>query len=320
MDSLLELSVAAEHVAPIPSPVSGFERTAAALLAPHHFSERGPDPGSSKSSRRISSPSSNFMTEELDLLVDQELETLTAQQYVKEDPPFNQYLSATTTLSTFPPSPFPQQVLPELLQFSLKPGSRGPSAEQPCPKGEMVHCISGVSSPHHQLSNLDDETSEGQHSLVDFTHLMTDTPKPPLDLGASGRPSAFQLYKKDDPSLILPDKSGVMSSENIVGGARSKVNMASWNFDSPVFTPRTHGNQGPSFITPVAPPNWPSQPWPRGSPISQAPLKPFATIPKQWAAPAAPQQPALANRFHLEGKVLVLLRGAPGSGKSTVAR
>ncbi|XP_071360419.1 NEDD4-binding protein 2 [Trachinotus anak] len=342
MDSLLELSVAAEVVAPIPSPVSGFERTAAALLSPQHFSEPRPDSNTSKPSQRPPSPhSTTLLTEELDLLVDQELETLTTQKDVKEEEHSSQYLSTGASFSSFPPPPFQKQPLPELLQSSLKPGSTGASAEQACPGEHLVEHMSGASSPLDQLSSWDDETSEGQQSVGDFAHLLTETPadkpKPPLDLAASGRPSAFQVYKKKDPSHSLSEQAGVMPSDAIVGGARSKVSMlnqeplsylsAPWNLEAPVFSPRIHGNQGPVFITPVAqtPPIWPSQPrhpspWLSHAPVSQAPLKPSATIPKSWALPAAPQFPARSSRLRLEGKVLVLLRGAPGSGKSTLAR
>ncbi|XP_028444996.1 NEDD4-binding protein 2 [Perca flavescens] len=334
MDSLLELSVAAEGAAPLPSPVSGFERTAAALLSPHHFSESRPDPDSSKLSQLpCSPPSSNILTEELDLLVDQELETLTAQQGG------SQYLPVGTSLSSFPPPPFQHQVLPELLQSSLQPGSRGPSVEQQGLVGSLVEHISGASSPLDNLSTWEDKIVEEQQS-VDFTHLMTETPgdklKSPLDLAASGRPSAFQVYKKQDPLHTISDKAGLMPSKAIVGGARSKVNVLNpeplgympspWNLRAPVFSPRIHGKQGPVFLTPVAqtPSNWPSQPrhaspWLSQGPVSQAPLKPSATIPKSWALPAAPHSPA-HSRLRLVGKVLVLLRGAPGSGKTTLAR
>lgn len=332
MDSLLELSVAAEVAAPIPSPVSGFERTAAALLSPGHFSEPRPDPESSRPSQLPSSPPpTNVLTEELDLLVDQELETLTTQRDVKEEHYSSQYLSS------LPPRPFPQQVLPELLQSSLQPGSRGHSVQQ---QGQVGY-ISGASSPLDQLRTLGGEAAEVQQSMVDFAHLMTeahaDKPKPPLDLAAAGRPSAFQVYKKQDLSHSLSDKAGFMPSKGIVGGARSKVNTLNqeplgyvpspWNPEAPMFSPRIHGNQGPTFITPVAqtPSSWPGQPrhaspWLSQGPVSQAPLKHSATIPKSWALPAAPQLPAQYSRFRLEGKVLVLLRGAPGSGKSTMAR
>lgn len=335
MDSLLELSVAAEVAAPIPSPVSGFERTAAALLSPRHFSEPRPDSDPSRPSQPPSSPpSTNLLTEELDLLVDQELETLTIQHNVKEENHSSHFLSS------FPPRQFPQQVLPELLQSSLQPVSRGSSIQQQGPVGVPVENISGASSPLSQLSTWENEAAEQQHSMVDFTHLMTEThadkPKLPLDLAASGRPSAFQVYKKQDLSHTLSDKVGFMPSKGIVGGARSKVNtldqeppgyMSSpWNLEAPVFSPRIPGNQGPAFITPVAqtPSNWPrprhASPWLSQGPVSQAPLKPSATIPKSWAQPTAPLLSAQHSRLHLDGRVLVLLRGAPGSGKSTLAR
>ncbi|XP_069553599.1 NEDD4-binding protein 2 isoform X1 [Brachyistius frenatus] len=334
MDSLLELSVAAEVAAPIPPPVSGFERTAAALLSQHHFSEPRPDADSFKPSQKPSSPpSTNLLTEDLDLLVDQELETLTAQQDVKEEH------HSSKNLSSFPPPPFPQQDLPELLQSSLKPGSRGPSVEQPGPAGGSVEHMSGASSLLNQLSMWEDESAEGQQSVMDFKHLMTETspdkPKPPLDLAASGRPSAFQVYKKQDSSRAPSEGAALLDFG--FRGARSKVNTLNreplgfvtppWNLEAPVFLPRIHGNLGPAFITPVAqtPSNWPSQPryaspWLSQSPVSQAPVRPSATIPKSWALPAAPQLPGRNSRLRLEGKVLVLLRGAPGSGKSTLAK
>ncbi|XP_040002163.1 NEDD4-binding protein 2 isoform X2 [Xiphias gladius] len=342
MDSLLELSVAAEVAVPIPPPPSGFERTAAALLSPRHFSEPRPDPDSSKPSQPPSSPPSTILlTEELDLLVDQELETLTAQQDVKKVQHSTQYLSAGASLSSLPPPPFPLQALPELLQSGQELRSRGPSAEQACPLGDLGEQTSGTSSPLNQLSSWDSETADRQQSVVDFTHLLTETPadKPnrPLDLAALGRPSAFQVYKKQDPPHSLSERAGVMPTDGIVGGARSKVNMLNreplgcmtspWNLEAPVFSPHIHANQGPTFITPVVqtPSKWPSQsrhasPWLSHAPVGQAPLKPSATNSKSWALPAAPQLPAQYSRLRLEGKVLVLLRGAPGSGKSKLAR
>ncbi|XP_047435183.1 NEDD4-binding protein 2 [Mugil cephalus] len=336
MDSLLELSDAAEVAAPLPPPpppppVSGFERTAAALLSPRHFSEPGPD------SSRPSPPSSNLLTEELDLLVEQELETLAAQQGVEEGRSGGKYSPSAASLAPFPPPPFSQQALPELLQSSLEPGSREASAKD---VGNLVEHVSGASSPLDQLSTWDEQAAEGQRPVLDFTHLIGETsaekPKPPLDLAASGRPSAFQVYKKQEPSHGASERPGLGRSDAVVGGARSKVNMLireppaspHWNPEAPAFSPHIRGNQAPVFITPVAqtPSNWPSHPrqaspWLSQAPVSQAPLKPSATIPKSWALPAAP--PAAApqhSRLRLEGKLLVLLRGAPGSGKSTLAR
>uniref|UniRef100_A0A8D3AEM4 NEDD4 binding protein 2 n=1 Tax=Scophthalmus maximus TaxID=52904 RepID=A0A8D3AEM4_SCOMX len=336
MDSLLELSVAAEVAAP--SAVSGFERTAAVLLSPRHLPGPGPDPDSSKPSHQTSPPpSTNLLSEELDLLIDQELETLTAKRDATEEHHSSQYLSAGVSLSSFPPPPFPQQPLPELLQSSLKSRSRGPSTEQPCTVGDLGEQLS-ASSPLDHLTSWNEETAVGQQLLVDFTHLLKETPadkpKPPLDLAASGRPSAFQVYKKQDPSHGLSERAGAMPSDAMVGGARSKVFnreklgyvSSPWNLGAPVFSPRIHGSQAPTFITPVAqiPSTWPSQtmhasPWLSHAPASQAPLKPSATIPKSWALSAA-QPPAQQSRLRLEGNVLVMLRGAPGSGKTSLAR
>ncbi|XP_031732214.1 NEDD4-binding protein 2 isoform X3 [Anarrhichthys ocellatus] len=326
MDTLLEL---AEVAAPATSHVSGFERTAAALLSPYHSSGSGPD--SSRPSQLPPSPPlpTSLLTEELDLLVDQELQALTARRGVEEERRSSQYLSVGASLSSLPPLPFQQQVLPELLQASLQTGPRGPS-------GGLAEHFSGTSSPLDR-SVWEDESVEQQQSKVDFTHLMTETseckPKPALDLATSGRPSAFQVYKKlQDPSHALSDKAGVVPSEAMVGGARSKADTLNqeplgymslpWNMQAPVFSPRIHGIQGPVFITPVAqsPSVWSCQPRPTLGPVSRAPLRPAATIPKSWALSAAPHLPAQHSRLRLEGKVLVLLRGAPGSGKSTLAR
>ncbi|XP_041640634.1 NEDD4-binding protein 2 isoform X2 [Cheilinus undulatus] len=333
MDSLLELSVAAEVAAPIPSPVSGFELTAAALLSPRHHPEPGPDTDSSTPSQLTSSPP--LLTEELDLLIDQELETLTMQQGINDEQKSSQYLSS----STLPP--LTQQDLPELLQSSLQPGSRGSSVQQQGPVGDQVESISGTTSPLDQLSTWEDKVTEEQKSVVDFTHLMTetsaDTQKPQLDLAASGRPSAFQVYKKQDSSNPSTDMAWPIFPDTVVSGARSKMNTSNqellgnmsslWNPEAPVFSPRSYGNQGPAFITPVAhaPSSWPClprnpSPWLGQAPINHAPLKSSATIPKSWPLPVAPYPPAHYGRLRLEGKVLVLLRGAPGSGKSTLAR
>ena len=323
MDSLLELSVAAEVAVPNPAPVSGFERTAAALLSPHHFSGLSRD---TPSSMALHQP-----TEELDMLIDQELEALTAQQDVKEE----------QLLASFPPPPVPPQVLPELLLSSPGAASAESFAKQCSPAGGLVEPSSGASSPLNQLSRLEDKTPEGQRDVLDFTHLTTETsldkPNAPLNLAASGRPSAFQVYKKQDPSHALSERTGPVHSDAVGSGASSEASLLNfnphshvtppWNLEAPTFSPRIPGNQGLAFITPVAetPSTWFSQtrlasPWLKQGAVSQAPLKPTATIPKSWALPASPQAPAQFNRLRLQGKVLVLLRGAPGSGKSTLAR
>ncbi|KAG7485076.1 NEDD4-binding protein 2 [Solea senegalensis] len=334
MDSLLQLSEAAEVVAPIPSPISGFDRTAAALLSAPHLHKPRPDPDSSRPSQQppSSPPLVNLLTDELDILVDQEMETLNATHGVMEEHHSGKYVSAGVPLSSFPPPSFLQQPLPELLQSSLTPRSTGFSAEQPCAERSVEE---SAPSAVNQLSHVG--TVEKQKLEVDFTHLMTPMPadklNPPLDLAASGRPSAFQVYKKQDLSHSLPETAGVLPSDVIVGGARSKGTMfsreshgyMSWNLEAPAFSPHYPGNQGPIFITPRAQTtsNWHAQarqvsPWLIHAPYSEAPLVPSATIPKSLALSAAPRLPA--HRFHLEGNVLVMIRGAPGSGKSTMAR
>lgn len=297
MDSLLELSIAAEGAAPGPSPISGFERTVSALLSPQLLSNSGAE---ADSTDHCSDP----LREELDVLVDQELETQTMQQ--------EQHVSQNSS-SPLPPSLISKQDLPELLRSSsqLESGSQ----------------MYGASSSLDPPSTWENESVIKEKTSMDFTQLMaetpTDRPNPSLDLGASGRPSAFQVYKKQQPLH--------MSVNTAVGGARAKVSILNpepsgylqspLNIDAPVFTPHVGQNQGPAFITPVAqlPSNLtnqpqPSIPWTSHRPISIAPLRPSATIPKSWALPVP------HNRLRLHGRVLVLLRGAPGSGKSTLAR
>ncbi|XP_013868702.1 NEDD4-binding protein 2, partial [Austrofundulus limnaeus] len=333
MDSLLELSVAAEVLTPNPPPppfVSGFEHTAAALLSPHHFSE--PQPDDAHSPPPSSSPlSTSLLTEELDLLIDQELETLAAQQDVE-----GEQCTAEAPLSSFPPLPDHQQALPELLRSSLEAGTGEHVTDQPSLSGGLVEHLSLVSSPLNQLHISNDQIPEAQTDVVDFTHLVTelspDKPKPPLDLASSGRPSAFQVYKKQEAL-----SEGLTDTDSAVSGARSKVNLLCgnplnympppWNLVAPTISPQIHGNQRPAFITPVAqaPSVWLSHtrhasPWLCQGPFSQAPLKPSAAIPKSWALTAPGPAPARLSRLYLQGKVLVLLRGPPGSGKSTLAR
>lgn len=323
MDSLLELSVAAEGAAPGPSPISGFERTVSALLSPQLLSDSRSDPDSSDHPPPPYALSTDPLRGELDLLVDQELETLTMQQEQCSSQPS----------SSLPPPFIANQVLPELLQSSLQLGPRGPP-------GSQVGQTSGASSPLDHLSTWEDKNVKVQKSSVDFTPLVaeapTDSPKLQLDLGASGRPSAFQVYKKPQHSHTTSPNAAVTDSNAAVGGARAEISLLTkepcgslqspWNIDAPVFTPYDSQNHGPAFITPVAqlPSNltsqpWQSIPWLNHSPISQAPLRPSATIPKSWA-PSAPQSPAYHSRLRLQGRVLVLLRGAPGSGKSTLAK
>lgn len=90
-----------------------------------------------------------------------------------------------------------------------------------------------------------------------------------------------------------------------------------WNTQAAEFHPHS---MGPPFITPVIPnpTPWSSNPipasqWLTHATVRQAPLKPSATVPKSWTLPTR-------HRLKLEGQVLVLLRGAPGSGKTTLAK
>nr|XP_061792435.1 NEDD4-binding protein 2 [Nerophis lumbriciformis] len=320
MDSLLELSIAAELAAPVPSPMSGFESTAAALLHPQHDFQPAQDPSSL--SEQLSSPlSTSVLTEDLDVQLDQELQNLSAQQGDLTD---NQYSSDRMTLPFLPPKDFPDQVFPEL----QGPECRRDSAGQPCL--ERALWPSGAPSPFDQHKTLEGGSGKDEKLLMDLKNQMTEEPpyrpKPPLDLGASGRPSAFQMYKKNQPSQMLLEQTGHMPSENTAGGNGSQVNTASWNLRSLAISPRLHGKQGPCFITPIAPSHplvvHPS-PWGGQSHVNQAPLKNYATIPKSWAMAAHNPggiAPGRASRLCLEGKVLVLLRGPPGSGKSTLAR
>lgn len=151
-------------------------------------------------------------------------------------------------------------------------------------------------SPVGELSFAGGSTPVKQNDRLDFSHLL-DTP---VGLGGSG--SAFQAYRRAD---------------------QPPAARAAWNISAPVFQPRF---VGPSFITPVAlHPTHVAQ-WPVYGSVSQAPLKPTATIPTSWAV----QQPSMSSSkpttstsyhgLHFQGRVLVLLRGAPGSGKSTLAR
>lgn len=322
MDSLLELSDAAEVVTPRPPPVSGFERTAAALLSPHHFSQPDPDGRPFRGAHRPSPPlSTNLLTDELDLLIDQELETLSEQRDVKDEPPS----SVSSSLPLFPPPAVSKQPLPELLQSSMEAASKESFTTQAPMSGGRLEDLSGASSPLSQLSTWGDEFPEAQKDVLDFTHLTadsnTDKSNLPLDLGASGRPSAFQVYKKQEPPKSTSEWTESTYSDALVTGARSKVDslnsnphgcvQSSWNLAAPAFFP-----QRPAFITPVAqtPSGWPSpsrhaSPW-----LNQAPIRrsPCADVSKSAAA--------AYSRLHLQGKVLVLLRGAPGSGKSTLAR
>uniref|UniRef100_A0A4W5MCN0 Uncharacterized protein n=1 Tax=Hucho hucho TaxID=62062 RepID=A0A4W5MCN0_9TELE len=187
-----------------------------------------------------------------------------------------------------------------------------------------------------------------QRSLLDFSHLTsspaeTDRTKPslPLDLVCADRPSAFQAYRKLDQSLVPPEGGRAVPPGGVVGGARTKTSVAGeeerlsnshfWNTQAPEFKPHVHGHQArvPTFIIPVAlsPSAWHTQATPATHWLVQGPVSQAPTVPRSWtggvSAAAGPRAPLLFGqhgRLRLEGRVLVLLRGAPGSGKSTLAR
>lgn len=306
MDSLLELAAAGPE--PVTPSVSGFERTAAELLSPQHFTR--------SQTGRSTSPNS-FFTEDMDFLIDQEVQSLSVQE------PRVKQLESTFSFSSCS-----QQKVPEPLQSNLKLQCSGLSIE----KTQSLQSLqmSGSSSPLDELSVFGDEDIQ-QVTVLDkpfTTEPAADKNIPSADL-ASGRPSAFQVYTKHTQLNHSLETTEVMASDarvedSISNSNRSDVKIDSsatlpWNIKAPVFCPQA---QAPVFITPVAS-NWPPEPRPANAwyrPLSHAPLRPCAAIPKSWTLPP-PQPPSGQNsRLCLEGKVLVLLRGAPGSGKSTLAR
>uniref|UniRef100_A0A4W5LPS5 Uncharacterized protein n=1 Tax=Hucho hucho TaxID=62062 RepID=A0A4W5LPS5_9TELE len=247
-----------------------------------------------------------------------------------------------------------QQALPQLLQSSPRASAsrRGPQGDQPSP--DRVLSAGQASGPPSSVSGLSLSFSGGavgyqqQRSLLDFSHLTsspaeTDRTKPslPLDLVCADRPSAFQAYRKLDQSLVPPEGGRAVPPGGVVGGARTKTSVAGeeerlsnshfWNTQAPEFKPHVHGNQArvPTFIIPVAlsPSAWHTQATPATHWLVQGPVSQAPTVPRSWtggvSAAAGPRAPLLFGqhgRLRLEGRVLVLLRGAPGSGKSTLAR
>ncbi|KAG5285916.1 hypothetical protein AALO_G00008970 [Alosa alosa] len=152
-------------------------------------------------------------------------------------------------------------------------------------------------SPVGELSFAAGATSVNQSDRLDFSHLIGGS----VGLGGSG--SAFQAYRRDE-------------QPRAVG--------APWNITAPEFHPRV---EVPSFITPVVQNPTLAARWSTYASVSQAPLKPTATIPTSWTTQQPPvygNKPTTAptpnHRLCFEGRVVVLLRGAPGSGKSTLAR
>uniref|UniRef100_A0A8C2BKY4 NEDD4 binding protein 2 n=1 Tax=Cyprinus carpio TaxID=7962 RepID=A0A8C2BKY4_CYPCA len=281
MDSLLELSDAAEGTAPPPPSVSGFEQAAALLRA-------NITPADALSANHPDSlnPTETLLTEEFDALLDQELQTLTAPQ--TQTGSHALMSSQSLPLSSLPlTSQFPApQTLPEKASYS-DPG---------------LSEARGGSSPVNELSFGGDHIPETKTMSLDFSHLTLEASS------TEPRPSAFQVYRR--PEHLRNHTASMQHQEALSTPAMF------WNTQAAEFHPRA---VRPAFITPVIPNStaWsahaiPAAQWLAHGPIRQAPLKPSATVPKSWTVPSR-------SRLRLEGQVLVLLRGAPGSGKTTLA-
>ncbi|RXN25565.1 NEDD4-binding 2 [Labeo rohita] len=306
MDSLLELSDAAEVTPPPPPPVSGFEQ-AAALLGTNP-TPTNPLSGTAQSfafsnqpaSQAELSPTETHLTEEFDALLDQELQTLTLQQTQTSSHP----AVSSIPLSSLPP---PSQSIP-LSSLTLTSQTQLP-ATQTLPEQADQYSDPGLdearggSSPVNELSFGGVHMPETNTISLDFSHLTLEA------TSAEPRPSAFQVYRR--PEQLRNHTAPKQHQEAL------RTPAMFWNTQATEFHPRA---VGPAFITPVIPnpTPWNSNPipasqWLARGPIRQAPLKPSATVPESWTLPPR-------NRLKLEGQLLVLLRGAPGSGKTTLAK
>lgn len=308
MDSLLELSDAAEGIVPPPPPVSGFEQ-AAALLGTNTTQTdllSGTAESFAFSNQHASqlelSPGETHLTEEFDALLDQELETLTSQQTQASSHP----TMSTIPLSSLPPpsQSIPRSLLPLTSQTQLpSPQTLPEHVEQDSNSDPRLSEARGGNSPVSELSFGGVHIPETKTISLDFSHLTVEASS------TEPRPSAFQVYRR--PDQLCNRTAAMQRPETLSTPAMF------WNTQAAEFHPRA---MGPSFITPVIPNPTPwstnsitAAQWLAHGPIRQAPLKPSATVPKSWTLPTR-------NRLKLEGQVLVLLRGAPGSGKTTLAK
>ncbi|XP_016320424.1 NEDD4-binding protein 2 [Sinocyclocheilus anshuiensis] len=307
MDSLLELSDAAEVIAPPPPPVSGFEQ-AAALLGTN-TTQADPLSETAQSfifsnqpaSQAELSPNETHLTEEFDALIDKELQTLTSQQSKTSSHPL---MSSIPLSSLPPPSPsIPLSLLPLTPQTQLPaPLTLPEQAEQASYSDPGLSEAHGGSSPVNELSFGGVHIPETNTLSLDFSHLTLEASS------TEPRPSAFQVYRRPDQ---LRNHAAAKQHQEAL-----RTPAMFWNTQAAEFHPRA---VGPTFITPVIPnpAPWSTNPihaaqWLAHGPIRQAPLKPSATVPESWTLPPR-------NRLILEGQLLVLLRGAPGSGKTTLA-
>ncbi|XP_073699114.1 NEDD4-binding protein 2 [Garra rufa] len=306
MDSLLELSDAAEFTALPPPPVSGFEQ-AAALLETNNTQA---DPFSAMAqsfafsnqpaSKAELSPTETHLTEEFDALLDQELQTLTSQQtQTSTHPPMS-----SVPLSSLPPpsQSIPLSSLPLTSQTPLPATQTLPEQAEASYSDPGLSEARGGSSPMNELSFGGVHIPDTNTISLDFSHLTLEASS------AEPRPSAFQVYRR--PEQIRNHTAAKQHQEAL------RTPAMFWNTQATEFHPRA---VGPAFITPVIPNPTPwstnsiqASQWLAHGPIRQAPLKPSATVPESWTLPPR-------NRLRLEGQLLVLLRGAPGSGKTTLA-
>ncbi|XP_072526275.1 NEDD4-binding protein 2 isoform X2 [Salminus brasiliensis] len=302
MDALLELSDAAEGKISTTPPCSGFEMAAALLDSQPCTNKTESDKmilecftvSDSVEPRWDHSPEATHLTEEFDSVIDQELETLASLQ----SHPGNQ-----STLSSVPLSSLPSlstdpghQAISKLEQLDVESDPKlAPLSSNSTPRPRDESCR--VGSPVSELSFGGASCLMEKDVSVDFSHLTEDS---------NSRPSAFKAYCR--PNTFTTHANLTAHPECLNTPAMF------WNIQAPEFQPRVGG---PVFTPKIkAPIPWNDHPfttaqWLPGRPVSQAPLKPSATVPKSWTLPS--------RKLILEGPVLVLLRGAPGSGKTTLA-
>lgn len=246
MDSLLELSGAATaDPPPISTAESGFERTAAALLSPHRFAKPNSQTHKSAQLQCSSTSPTNFMTEDLDFLVDQEVLSLKAEQNVEKQQLDNKSLT------------------PECSVSNLGTQCSGISIEN-LPSLQSLQRSEAL-SPLDELSTF--ESNEMQFSVVD--DLPSETP---VDKSSPSTDGFTPTSNSNTDAFSLSS----FSNENMDSSVPT-----TWNTQAPAFYPQ----QSPAFITPVAsnwPRNpRPDLPWHR--PVGQA--QPRPSTPMSCARP-----------------------------------
>ncbi|XP_051994079.1 NEDD4-binding protein 2-like [Xyrauchen texanus] len=308
VNSLLELSDAAEGTAPPPPPVSGFELAAALLGA--DSTQSGFAFSQQTESQRVHSPHETHLTREFNTLLDQELETLTSPQtqpsthslmssvpFFALPPPSQSLHPSSLPLTSQTPLSGPQNALE--LEQNPKPGSVTEQASYSSPR--LSEACGGI-SPVSEMRFGGVHIPELNSISLDFSHLTMEASS------TEPWPSTFQVYSRPDQ---LHNQTGILKHNEAL-----RTPAMFWKTQAAESHSQT---VGPAFIAPVIPnpTPWNTNPFPAAQwldhgPIREAPPKPFATVPKSWTLPPK-------SRLKLEGRVLVLLRGAPGSGKTTLA-